>query len=267
MRRYLIDTHAFLWFCEGSAELSPTVKLLMRKLIYSFLLFALSLSYANGQNIFIDSLLYQGFKNNLTAINDSLDIYEVDEADYITVESALIMPMVATLSHFLKNHPHLKILVGVHISCREDQSTASEITQAVADNIKQALLFQGIEKQRLKAYGLEPCLQMDQSQEENKPVFRNFRVTIKIIGLELKSDKDSELLFEDSAGKIVLDLCVNANGFVLYVKFAPEKSNAIDKNLIDIAIANAYTWKFNASTIALQCGNITYDVRSHSDRR
>lgn len=29
MQQYLIDTHAFLWFCEGSAELSPTAKLLI----------------------------------------------------------------------------------------------------------------------------------------------------------------------------------------------------------------------------------------------
>lgn len=237
----------------------------MHPFICSLMFFLLAFSSTQGQTIVTDSILYQGLTNQLKTINDSLDIYGVDEFDYNIFESASNMPMIVTLTHFLNNSPYI-IFIGVHIACLENQQPALETAQTIADNIQKALIANGIEKQRLRAYGLEPCLEMNQAQEESKPGFTSFRVTIKMIGLSSKSEAEQEHSVENGPGKIVLDVCVNAKGFVLYVKPDLKKSTSTDQQLIDKAIANAYNWKFSPSASSLQCGSVTYNFHNASGR-
>ncbi len=214
-----------------------------------------------AQTTMSDSVLYQQLTNNLKTINDSLDLFVTDEFELVWPE----MPLVATLSQFMKDQP-FAIFMGVHTACQENQRLVSETAQDIADNLQKSLIHNGIARQRLKAYGMEPCLVLHQIQEESKPIYTTNRVTIKIIGWSEQHFEGQELFLSDCTGNVVLEVCVNAAGSVLYVKPDLAKSTSTNKSCIDEAVANAYHWKFGPAAATLQCGSMMYDFQNAARR-
>jgi hypothetical protein len=233
----------------------------MKTLFISWLFLVQAFAQTKAQTIVTDSVLYQQLTNNLKTINDSLDFYVMDEFESAWPET----PIVATLAQFMKDQPFV-IFIGVHTACREGQRSSSEIAQKIADNLQKSVIYNGIERQRLKAYGLEPCLPFHQIQEESRPVYSSNRVTIKMIGWSDQPVENQGLSVDDCIGKVVLEVCVNAKGSVLYVKPDLEKSTSTEKSCIDNAVANAYNWKFGSAATGLQCGSMTYDFQNAARR-
>jgi outer membrane biosynthesis protein TonB len=61
------------------------------------------------------------------------------------------------------------------------------------------------------------------------------------------------------AGKVVLDVCVDADGSVVSAKFKAVGSTTTEDDLIDAAIRNARQYKFAAGGADKQCGTISYN--------
>ncbi len=61
------------------------------------------------------------------------------------------------------------------------------------------------------------------------------------------------------AGRVVLDVCVEADGNVTSAKFKAVGSSTTDDDLIDAAVRNARQYKFAAGGVDKQCGTITYN--------
>lgn len=61
-------------------------------------------------------------------------------------------------------------------------------------------------------------------------------------------------------GTVVVRVCVNANGSVSEANFTQRGSTATSQRLINLAVANAKTWKFSAGD-ENQCGFITYTFK------
>jgi len=233
----------------------------MKSLFISLLFLLPAFVTTKAQNALADSVLYYQLLNNLKNINDSLDIYVTSELESVWPD----MPMIAALTQFLEDQPFV-IFIGVHAACQEHQWPFPETAQNFADNIQKSLVYKGIALQRLKAYGLEPCMLIHQIQEEIKPPYSSNRVTIKIINWSEQPVDNQEFSADDCKDKVVLDVCVNAKGSVLYVKPNLEVTSSISKSCIDKAVANAYNWKFGSASAALQCGSITYDFQNAARR-
>lgn len=62
-------------------------------------------------------------------------------------------------------------------------------------------------------------------------------------------------------GRIVLNVCVDANGNVLSAKYTQKGSTTTDSTLRQIAEDSAKKFKFTASAVDQQCGTITYDFK------
>lgn len=60
------------------------------------------------------------------------------------------------------------------------------------------------------------------------------------------------------AGKVVIKICVDANGRVVEADFTQRGSTTNDPTLINIALRNAKKWRFSSSQVSKQCGTITY---------
>ena len=73
--------------------------------------------------------------------------------------------------------------------------------------------------------------------------------------------KSAPKLSENSqkAGRIVLDVCVDADGSVTSAKYKALGSNSNDSELIDAAVRNARQYRFSAGGAERQCGTITYN--------
>ena len=63
------------------------------------------------------------------------------------------------------------------------------------------------------------------------------------------------------SGKVVLTVCVNADGRVTSADFKPVGSTTTDQELIDAAIRNSRQYKFAPGSAEKQCGTITYNFR------
>ena len=63
------------------------------------------------------------------------------------------------------------------------------------------------------------------------------------------------------SGKVVVTVCINAQGAVLSADFKPVGSTTTDQDLIDAAKRNARQYKFAAGSAEKQCGTITYNFR------
>jgi outer membrane biosynthesis protein TonB len=61
------------------------------------------------------------------------------------------------------------------------------------------------------------------------------------------------------AGRVVLDVCVDADGSVTSAKFKAVGSSTTEDDLIDAAVRNARQYKFAAGGADKQCGTITYN--------
>ncbi len=73
--------------------------------------------------------------------------------------------------------------------------------------------------------------------------------------------KTAPKLSENSqkAGRIVLDVCVDADGNVTSAKYKALGSNSNDSELIDAAVRNARQYRFSSGGAERQCGTITYN--------
>ena len=65
----------------------------------------------------------------------------------------------------------------------------------------------------------------------------------------------------NKAGRIVINVCVDATGQVISARFTPQGSTRSDSDLIAIATKNAKKWKFSSSEASKQCGTITYTFK------
>jgi outer membrane biosynthesis protein TonB len=61
------------------------------------------------------------------------------------------------------------------------------------------------------------------------------------------------------AGRVVIDLCVDADGNVVSTRFNASKSSTLDDDLQEAAIRNARQYKFAAGGAEKQCGSVTYN--------
>ena len=59
-------------------------------------------------------------------------------------------------------------------------------------------------------------------------------------------------------GKVVLNVCIDADGNVLTANYQARGSTTADQDLIDAAIRNAEQYRFSPGDAAKTCGNITY---------
>jgi outer membrane biosynthesis protein TonB len=73
--------------------------------------------------------------------------------------------------------------------------------------------------------------------------------------------KSAPKLSENSqkAGRVVLDVCVDADGNVTSANFKAAGSNSNDSELIDAAKRNAKQYRFSSGGAEKQCGTITYN--------
>lgn len=62
-------------------------------------------------------------------------------------------------------------------------------------------------------------------------------------------------------GRVIVRVCVNANGDVIEAEYIYEGSNTADSRLVELAINNAKRWKFKKAAIEKQCGTIKYDFK------
>ena len=65
----------------------------------------------------------------------------------------------------------------------------------------------------------------------------------------------------NSFGKVVVKVCVDANGRVISAESTLAGTTATDPKLKDIAVAGAKRWTFSASSTSRQCGTITYTFK------
>lgn len=63
------------------------------------------------------------------------------------------------------------------------------------------------------------------------------------------------------AGKVVVTVCINAQGGVLSAEYKAVGSTTTDQDLIDAAKRNARQYKFAPGSADKQCGTITYNFR------
>lgn len=65
------------------------------------------------------------------------------------------------------------------------------------------------------------------------------------------------------SGRVVVELCVNANGTVdaSSVRFTQRGSTTTDSQLVNAAIRNAKQWAFSTGSVDRQCGTITYNFK------
>ncbi len=63
------------------------------------------------------------------------------------------------------------------------------------------------------------------------------------------------------SGKVVVTVCINAQGAVLSADYKAVGSTTTDQDLIDAAKRNARQYKFAAGSAEKQCGTITYNFR------
>jgi PIN domain nuclease of toxin-antitoxin system len=106
MRRYLIDTHTFLWFCEGSSQLSPTAKLLIENSDHQIYLSVASLweiaiknsigklAIAGGYETVLNDLIQNdinilGINFNYTLIQNKLPWHHRDPFDRMIISQAI----------------------------------------------------------------------------------------------------------------------------------------------------------------------------------
>lgn len=64
-----------------------------------------------------------------------------------------------------------------------------------------------------------------------------------------------------SAGTVVIEICVGSNGRVSSATFSNRGSAAATPQLIAVAKANAMKYRFESNTLDKQCGKITYNFR------
>lgn len=62
-------------------------------------------------------------------------------------------------------------------------------------------------------------------------------------------------------GRVVVRICVNADGNVMSAKYTQKGSTTTDAHLISVAEKNAKKYKFTKSKIVEQCGNIVIDFK------
>ena len=62
-------------------------------------------------------------------------------------------------------------------------------------------------------------------------------------------------------GRVVVNICVNAQGKVISADFTQKGSTTTDSHLISLAVSNAKKYKFSESSTAEQCGDITIDFK------
>ncbi len=62
-------------------------------------------------------------------------------------------------------------------------------------------------------------------------------------------------------GRIVLQVCVDADGNVISADYTQSGSTSTSENLKRLAIQNARQWKFNRGSVDKQCGTISYEFR------
>ena len=64
-----------------------------------------------------------------------------------------------------------------------------------------------------------------------------------------------------STGRVVVNICVNAQGKVMKANFTQKGSTTTDSHLIDLAIKSAKNYRFSESNAVEQCGDITIDFK------
>ncbi len=65
----------------------------------------------------------------------------------------------------------------------------------------------------------------------------------------------------NKTGKVVVNVCIDAKGNVVSVKFTQKGSTSSDPELIKLATDNANKWSFNSGISDTTCGTITYDFK------
>jgi hypothetical protein len=68
-----------------------------------------------------------------------------------------------------------------------------------------------------------------------------------------------------AGGKIVVDIVVNGNGYILTAEINKSKSNSEDPCIVGAAIREAERSRFNESTLARQQGSITYIFQAQEE--
>ncbi len=80
--------------------------------------------------------------------------------------------------------------------------------------------------------------------------------------------KDRGIIYQPSitdntqkTGRVVVKICVNKKGQVIFAKYTQKGSTTTDSHLIDLAESSARKYRFNQSEIEEQCGNIIIDFK------
>ena len=86
-----------------------------------------------------------------------------------------------------------------------------------------------------------------------------------VVGGDLKDrnikSRPSIMDFYSGAGKVAVEVCVNAYGEVESAQFIQRGSTTSEQQLKDLAVKNAQEWQFEAGKVARGCGTLTYTFK------
>lgn len=82
------------------------------------------------------------------------------------------------------------------------------------------------------------------------------------IGDRSISSQPSIFMLSDQDGKVVIDLCIDADGKVSEANFNREQSSIFRSSLTSLALRKAKEFLFNPSSRFEQCGKMVYNIKS-----
>lgn len=142
----------------------------------------------------------------------------------------------------------------------EDSLRKAAEAKATKDQI--GGLFGGGNKGYSKGNTGKPGNQGDPNGDPNTlsgiSIGANFGSARSVVSAPRITDDNSSL-----EGKVVLAVCVDANGNVISAEFTQKGSTTANSTLIHTSINNAKKWRYSPADIDRQCGTMTYTFKVH----